>query len=695
MRWRLSIWVLVFSTLCRPVLAEVGGPDGGNLDRGSPYSGTTDGGSPDGGGIRDSVFRIDEVAVVSQRIFVMEEAGMKQSRVDTVVLRDKANLSLSQLLSENTPVFIREHGRGALATASFRGTAASHTQVNWNGININDPMAGMVDFSLVPVYVVDDLNLKHGAASLADRSGGLGGSINIGNTVDWQNRFGLKYMQGIGSYSTFDEFLSVGFGGKRFQSKTRLYHNYSRNDFTFINRGIANVNPETGQISHPLDTNDNAAYTQYGILQEFYYRPDTKNRLSLKWWGQSADRSIPRATSYEGPDNSNLNRQQDIDHKVVADWKHYAASGRLMLRSGYSGKRLDYTLRNQVPGTGMVPAIYSESRQHSLLNTLSYSHDFSDKFSAEGRVDADYHDVVSQDTVSAAGYDRSRAEVSAFLSLRRSFAGRVNVNFMLRQDWIARELAPMVPYLGFDFRVLKGVDLILKGNFARNYKVPSLNTLYWQPGGNPGLLPEEGLSYEMGVEYQTMLFGSTHLLKTELTAYRSDIDNWIIWIPSLRGYWEPQNIRRVLARGLEFTAMLHGRLGPVAYKTAGTYAWTRSTNYGDPLAWGDESYGKQLPYIPVHSGNVMVNLSWLGFFLTWQHNSYSERYTTSSNDLIRRDWLYPYFMNDLIVGKDIRLGKVSVTAEFKVYNLFDETYHSVLYRPMPGRNYLLMLMIKL
>jgi outer membrane cobalamin receptor len=687
----MSIWVLAFSTLCRSALA--------------------DGGAPDGGGIKDSVFRIKEVAVVSQRIFVKEQAGMKQSRVDTVVLRDKANLSLSQLLSENTPVFIKEHGRGALATASFRGTAASHTQVNWNGININDPMAGMVDFSLIPVYVIDDLNLKHGAASLADRSGGLGGSINIGNRVDWQNRFGIKYMQGIGSYSTFDEFLSFGFGGPRFQSSTRLYHNYSANDFTFINRGIANVDPETGGITHPLDTNDNAAYTRYGILQEFYFRPNMKNRLSLKWWGQAADRSIPRATSYEGPDNSNLNRQQDVDHKVVADWKHYAATGRLMLRSGYSGKQLDYSLQNQVPGAGLVPAIYSESLQHSFLNTLSYSHDFSSVFSAEGRVDADYHDVVSRDTVSGSGYDRSQSEFSAFLSLRRSFAERVNVNIMLRQDWTDWERAPLVPYLGFDFRVLKGEDLILKGNIARNYSVPSLNSLYWQPGGNPDLQPEEGLSYELGVEYQAVLGGGGgrgggrgggggfarggHLLTTELTAYRSDISNWIIWIPSFKGYWEPQNIRRVLARGLEFTVQLQGSLGPVSYKTAGTYAYARSTNYGDPLVWSDESYGKQLPYIPVHSGNVMVNFSWRGFFLTWQHNSYSERYTTSSNDLTRRDWLYPYFMNDLIAGKDFRWNKVSFTAEFKVYNLFDETYHSVLYRPMPGRNYLLMLMIKL
>ena len=32
-------------------------------------------------------------------------------------------------------------------------------------------MLGMVDFSLIPVYIIDDLTLKHGAASLTDRGG--------------------------------------------------------------------------------------------------------------------------------------------------------------------------------------------------------------------------------------------------------------------------------------------------------------------------------------------------------------------------------------------------------------------------------------------------------------------------------------------------------------------------------------------
>lgn len=644
-------------------------------------------------GIQDSIFQIQEVVKKGERIFKKEEAGMKETRVDSLVMLEKINLSLSELLSENTPVFIKSHGRGALATASFRGTAASHTQVTWNGININTPMAGMVDFSLIPVYIIDDMNLKHGTASIADQSGGLGGSINISNKVDWNKPISIKYLQGFGSYSTFDEFLSIGGGNKKVQVKTRLYHNFSQNDYTFINHGIGNIDPETGEITNPLDTNDNADYTKYGILQEIYYRPNNNNIFSAKYWGQWADRTIPRATSYEGPDNSNLNKQIDNDHKAVIDWKHYTNKSKITLRSGYSQKQLDYTLKNQVPGLGLVPAIYSESTQRSLLNSASYSYNLNDKLSIESSLDFNFHDVASRDSVQKTGYEQQRKELSFFLAVRKNFAERLNLNLMFRQDWVDNSFVPLVPFLGFDYRIFKDADFLIKGNIARNFHQPSLNDLYWQPGGNPDLLPEEGISGEIGLEYQKAF--KKHLFKTEITAYRSDIDNWIIWIPSFKGYWEPRNIKKVLSQGVECNLSLKGTIHKLTYHLAGNYAYTSSINYGAPLVWGDESYGKQLVYVPLHSGNILVNLTFKGFYLTYQHNSYSERFTTSSNNTTRRDWLYPYFMNDLIFGKELQVGKIKFSAEFKIYNLFDETYHSILYRPMPDRNYMVLLMLNI
>ena len=62
-------------------------------------------------GIVDSVFVLPSATVSSDRIFEKESAGMKSSKIDTLVIAQKINLSLSDLLSENTPVFVKNHGR--------------------------------------------------------------------------------------------------------------------------------------------------------------------------------------------------------------------------------------------------------------------------------------------------------------------------------------------------------------------------------------------------------------------------------------------------------------------------------------------------------------------------------------------------------------------------------------------------------
>ncbi|MEE4257626.1 MAG: TonB-dependent receptor plug domain-containing protein [Bacteroidales bacterium] len=640
-------------------------------------------------GIEDSVFVLETVEIKASQAQKPEEAGMRFNRVDSLVMIRNLDASLAGLLSENTSVFVKEMGRGALATASFRGTAASHTRVNWNGMPMNSPMTGMVDFSLVPVYISDEISLAFGPAALEYGSGGVGGSVNINNTVDWHNVLNVKFIQGIGSYSTFDEFLQFGIGNRKVQSKTRLYHNYSKNDYTFINRGIAEIDPETGQISNPKDTNENADYMQFGLLQELYLRAGERNTFSARYWFQQSGRTIPRATSYEGPEHSNMNRQDNTDHRLMGEWKNFGEEYQLSVRSGYTSKKLDYELKNFVPGLGEIPAVYSESRIKSSLNRVSVNYNFIRGLMLEGIADLNYHSVATVDSVKKTGYEGDRTEFLFYLSVSKRFWERFDIKVSLRQDFIAGKASPLIPYFGFRWKVLEDKELFIRGNISRNYQEPTLNDLYWQPGGNPALLPEKGYSTELGLDYAIDL--GKQRIKGGLTAYLSDIADWIIWIPSYKGYWEPRNISKVKARGLEADLLLEGITGKVSYRLAGNYAYTSSKNYGDPVVWGDESYGKQLVYIPLHSGNLMVNLGYGGFYATYRFNAYSERFTTSSNDVSRRDWLYPYYMNDLYFGKNFRLGKISLGAEIRIYNLFDETYHTVLYRPMPGRNYMIML----
>lgn len=642
--------------------------------------------------LADTVFQIKQVEISAKQIFQQENAGSKAQNIDTTILQSKINRSIADILSENSSVFIKNNGRGALATISFRGTASTHTQVSWNGIKICNPMTGTADFSLIPVYITDKIKLKFGNASISESGGGLGGAIVLDNQSKWSNGWNFGYTQAIGSFHTHDEFADISYGNKKLQIRSRIYNNHSENDYPFINRGIAEIHPETGEITHPTDTNNNAAYGKYGILQEVYYRPAASHIISLSYWGQNSERTIPQATSYEGPDNSNRNLQENVAHKLVADWTHYTDKSRMSINSGIATENSRYQQINFISGLGEIPAIYTESRFLSNYNTLEYSRDFENKFKLIGKLNSDFHRVKSKDTVSQLGYDAQRSNISVFASLSKQFAESVNLALQVRESMIDGKLQQITPWFGIDFKPFKQENLILKANISQNYHQPSLNDLYWQPGGNPELKPEFGFSTEAGIAYQKRINNTS--LHAEFTGYYSDIENWILWVPSFQAYWTAKNVRRVISKGIEANAGLHGKFGKINYQVSGNYALTKALNYGDPDIWGSETYGKQLVYIPVHSGNLFARIAYKGFSISWQHNAYSERFTTSTNDISKRDWLYPYFMNDLGIGKNHEFEKMALSAEIKIYNLFNETYHSILYRPMPGRNYMFILSLK-
>ena len=79
--------------------------------------------------------------------------GFMDHTIDSMVLKDYKLTDISSVISENTPLFVKNYGPGAISTISFRGTGASHTQLLWNDFSINSPMLGQADLSLVPCRV--------------------------------------------------------------------------------------------------------------------------------------------------------------------------------------------------------------------------------------------------------------------------------------------------------------------------------------------------------------------------------------------------------------------------------------------------------------------------------------------------------------------------------------------------------------
>ncbi len=180
------------------------------------------------------VMPIREVGVTGIR--PMKEIGVQKTQLDTLVLHENIALSMADVLTFNTAIFIKQYGRATLSTVAFRGTAASHTQVMWNGMRINSPMLGMTDFSMIPSYFVDDATLLHGTSSLNVVGGGLGGAITLATKPADTHGFKMQYTQGIGSFWTTDEFLRLTYGDDHWQTSTRVVYSSSPNEFKYRNR---------------------------------------------------------------------------------------------------------------------------------------------------------------------------------------------------------------------------------------------------------------------------------------------------------------------------------------------------------------------------------------------------------------------------------------------------------------------------
>ena len=144
---------------------------------------------------------LHSVEVMAERNDIEVLKPLVAKKLDTLVLQSKSTSSLSDLLIQHSPVFIKTYGPGGTSTASFRGTTASHTLVLWNGFQLNAPNLGQVDFSTIPVFLADDVSLNWGSGT-SNNSGGLGGAVNIDNTHHFGDGFLLDLKQTYGSFKT-------------------------------------------------------------------------------------------------------------------------------------------------------------------------------------------------------------------------------------------------------------------------------------------------------------------------------------------------------------------------------------------------------------------------------------------------------------------------------------------------------------
>ena len=640
---------------------------------------------------------IPEVVVYGQR--PMKEIGAQITKFDSTVLKENIALSMADILMFNSAIFVKNYGRATLSTVAFRGTSPSHTQVSWNGMKINNPMLGMTDFSTIPAYFIDDASLLHGTSSVNETGGGLGGSVRLSTKPAKADGFGLQYVQGMGSFNTFDEFLRLTYGNDHWQTSTRVVYSSSPNDYKYRNHDKKeNVYDEEMNIIdqyYPIERNRSGAFKDFHFLQEVYYNTGKNDRFGLNAWYINSNRELAMLTVDHGNETDFENRQREETFRSVLSWDHFGEDLKLSAKGGYIHTWVAYDYKRDLGNGVMAHMTRSRSKINTFYGLMDADYHLGKKWLFTGNLSLHQHIVESRDknilrqdgNNAIVGYLKGHPELSGSLSAKWRPVERIGLSVVVREEMFGREWTPIIPAFFVDGVISRWGNIMAKASVSRNFRFPSLNDLYFLPGGNPDLKKESGWTYDAGLSFAIGKEG-VYSLDGSASWFESYIKDWIIWLPTTKGFFSPDNIKDVHAYGVELKGNLNASLSPSwRLSLNGTFSWTPSINEGEPHTPADQSVGKQLPYVPEYSSSVTGQLSWRTWSFLYKWCYYSERFTMSSNDISLTGRLPQYFMSNVTLEKGLALDWADLSLKCAVNNLFNEEYLSVLSRPMPGINF--------
>lgn len=644
------------------------------------------------------VVQLGDVEVVSHR--KLKDAGVEKTVLDTMILRENISLSMADILSKNSTLFIKSYGRATEATAEFRGTSPSHTQVMWNGMKINSPMFGTVDFSTIPAYFIDEANLYHGASSINVTGGGLGGAIDMMSKPVMQQGFHAQYVQGIGSFHTFDQFLRLMYRSGKWTSSTRAVYSTSKNDFRYTNYDKKNdVYDDAGNLIdsyHPEETNKSGYFDDVHVMQEIGYDATNADKLNLAVWYSYSKRGLPFLSVDYKDDSDFTNESVKNTLRGVMSWNHHKTDWSMTLRGGYSYSDVayDYFTKRASVQTDIT---HSQSYTNTAFAQGNADWSITPALLLTGGASLYYNHVRSADRSPyhvGENFNLGRADADMNIQIRWRPYDILTISGVVREEAHGSKWIAPIPALFADVVLYKPLNLVLKASVARNYRYPSMDDMYFQPGGNPNLKAEKGVAVDGGIEMSVR--HKLWMLKANVSAFDSHITDWILWTPNTKGFWEPSNVSKVHNYGVE--AMLNSELlvsRGLKLVVSGNYAWTPSKNLGERMNAADESYGKQLCYVPEYSANINARLIWHQWTLGYLWTYYSERYTTTSNDVgYITGRLIPYYNSDMSLERQLYLKKVLLSLKAVVNNLLASEYATVLSHPLPRRNYEIYFTIK-
>ena len=608
--------------------------------------------------------QVPEIIVETSKKFFLDDHTSRTIQIKPGISMQQRHVG--DLLKLNSSAVIRNYGApGSLTSISMRGTGSNHTQVTWNGIPLNSPTSGQADLSLIPTGMIQTIEVVNGASGSLFGSGTFGGSVNLGNEPDWNNRFSADYALHSGSFGSWGHKVTLKAGTGRFQYQAAAITNSAANDFTYLDRYL----PDSPKVR-----NQHNVYRDFGLLQNFFLDLNKNRLLEAGIWYQKKSLEIP---SLMGSYKPVYAVQSDSLFRTYISYRKKGRRSALLIRSAYVTDYLNYRDKMHADSSW---ALDSRIQANQLLN------------------EADYRLFLSPKVIAGAG-----AAYNHLYGHSNNYRNSVRENEFIFYGSLKVVLKNMIITTGLRKEFYEGLNpdpqysagiryklmdrLVLRSSFSTRFRKPTFNEKYWKPGGNPDLKPEKGRGGEFTVEWKTKA-NQAYRLETNITGFYQTVDNWIQWI--MLDSLTPAEYKKVNSRGIEAWLEYGINKGPFTVSGNFNYTYNRSTIAG--TFDDNKSYeGNQLIYIPEHTITSSSDITCKGYMLGLSIVYAGSRETVETGDKAFR--LPPYTLVNMSAGLMKKIGNVPLSAYFQIQNLTNKSYQAVRSYAMPGRSFHLTLMV--
>ncbi|KFI11539.1 TonB-dependent receptor [Vibrio coralliilyticus] len=573
----------------------------------------------------------DETMVVTASRFEQSEASVLAS-VTTITREEIDTLqakSLTEVFKYVPGVQLGESGDSFHSTSIFiRGSESKHSLILLNGVKVNSASQGGFDLSLLPVEIIERIEIIRGPRAAVYGADAIGGVINFITHQAGDSLHQIKTSMGSDSYYQ-TSWQSRG----QINEKTygTFFVNYKETDGYNIKEGTSkDIGGEYGGESKDFTAS-------------LFHELSSKVQLNL---------DVFYSDSLSEFNGSNSSFATTLNER---DAEFFQVSGGALYSNNAMSSRLSFSKSIQESTSYPVSEREHVSTYKTNRTSLNWLNSFfvEDGFKVNAGLDVVNEDV-SSGTVDYVKKDRTNTGV--FITSTKEL-GQFTLDGSVRfdDDTSFDNFTTWSAAIAYDFNE----KLRVYGSYGTAFKAPSFYDLYDPTSGNPNLKVEESASSEIG------LIGQFELIDWRLSAYVSKLEDMIIYYEHLN--WAPTNTDADIS-GIEFEGSFD--TGPI-YHTVGLA-------YMDP----EDSEGKQL------ARRAKETASWIGTFtqdswdlslsMVYQGDRYDDY---SNNNKLEAYSLWNLSTNYYVTS--------NITLSGKVNNLLDEDYQTAKEYLTPERSYYL------